>query len=71
MIPTLDREYYRRLFVKSRELTAEIERIFVAKCVADTIPMECPTSGTFTRYAVAVKQNPSAKRFLLGPKFKL
>lgn len=50
---------------------AEMERIFVAKCVADTIQMECPTSGTFTRYAVAVKQNPSAKRFLLGPKFKL
>jgi thymidine kinase len=37
MIPTLDRDHYRRLFVKSRELVADIERIFVAKCVADTI----------------------------------
>lgn len=37
MIPTLDRDFYRHMLVKSRELTTEIERIYVGKCVADTI----------------------------------
>lgn len=33
--------------------------------------MVCATSGTFKRYAISMKQNPNAKRFLLGTKIKM
>lgn len=72
MIPThpLDLKYYAHQ-ITSTDTRKEIKAFFVHKCVADTIQMQCVTSGTFKRYAVSVKQNPNAKKFLLGPQIKL
>jgi hypothetical protein len=42
----------------------------VPSCIATSINLECPTSGTFTRFALSVKTNPVGKKILLGQQFK-
>lgn len=72
LIPTYpqDQDYYSHQ-LKSTLTKREICRFYVPKLVADTIQLRCLASGTFNRYYSSVKNNPSAKRFLLGSKIKL
>ena len=52
--------------LSSQVLRQELMAFYVPSCIATSINLECPTSGTFARYALAIKTNPVAKKVLLG-----
>jgi hypothetical protein len=56
--------------LSSQVLKSELQSFFVPKCIATSVNVECPTSGTFARFALAVKTNPVGKKVLLGTSFK-
>ena len=54
----------------SQVLRTELSGFYVPSCIATAVNFECPTSGTFGRFALAVKSNPVAKKVLFGRSFK-
>lgn len=56
--------------LNSESLKQDISGFYVPSCIASSINLECPTSGTFSRFALSVKSNPVGKRAMLGEKFK-
>jgi len=56
--------------LSSNVISQELKGFYVPICIATSVNLECPTSGTFNRFALAVKTNPVAKKILLGSTFK-
>lgn len=56
--------------LNSEYLKSEITGFYVPSCIATSINLECPTSGTFSRFSLSVKSNPVGKKAMLGVKFK-
>ena len=56
--------------LNSKSLKQELQGFYVPSCIASSINLECPSSGTFARFALAVKTNPVGKKVLLGANFK-
>jgi hypothetical protein len=54
----------------SNVLKQELSDFYVPSCTASTINIECPASGTFSRFQLAIKSNPVGKKALLGSAFK-
>ena len=48
----------------------DLEKFFVPPVISESIHLECPTSGSFTRFALSLKQNPPGKKVLMGESFK-
>ena len=56
--------------LRSLKIKADLEKFFVPPVISESIQLECPTSGSFQRFALSVKQNPPGKKALLGEYFK-
>lgn len=56
--------------LSSNQVRSDLETMYVAPVIAESIQIEAYGSGTFSRFANAVKHNPNGKRVLLGSKFK-
>ena len=41
--------------LRSLKVKAELEKFFVPPVIAESIQIECPTSGSFQRFALSVK----------------
>jgi len=65
----LDIKYYAGE-LSSNQLVADLQVMYVAPVIAESIHIECIGSGTFSRFALSVKHNPNGKKVLLGEKFK-
>ena len=52
--------------LNSLKVKSDIEKFYVPPVIAESVQLECPTSGSFQRFALAVKQNPPGKKALLG-----
>ena len=52
--------------LRSLKIKADLEKFFVPPVISESIQLECPTSGSFQRFALSVKQNPPGKKALLG-----
>ena len=56
--------------MQSLKLKNDLEKFYVPPVIAESIQLEGSTSGSFNRFALAVKQNPPGKKALMGSKFK-
>jgi len=65
----LDIKYYAGE-LSSTQLVTDLSALYVAPVIAESVQIECMGSGTFSRFALAVKHNPNGKKVLLGDKFK-
>jgi hypothetical protein len=75
VVPPLVPEKASQFMEYSGQLTSnvirqELSTFYVPSCIATSINLECPTSGTFARYALSIKTNPVGKKILLGSAFK-
>lgn len=56
--------------LSSNQVRVDLEALYVAPVIAESIQIESFGSGTFSRFSYAVKHNPNGKKVLLGDKFR-